>query len=1134
MPVLTLVKIRQAGTARFDSAGRPESSAGILSSGAIAGITIGGSVLVFLLVVGPLLIRLAKRRDRPAVDAGLVTSLPLTEQGYSAADEGYRAPKRLHKRGTVSDHAIDLDIKDVWLEGAREGISKHVSLPNMPPRFPGPVVEDVFSGRASKEEGGGTGDADGGGGRIHGSSEKHRGHIIHQNRRKMSWIDEDALHGPRILPRKSTRRKLHWFRGNGFTRTLSRRFSIRRHHAPELEHSPTLPCTGGAQRPNLAKGSFEGLIQGVDNGQRQGNFSIQVQKRSRFAARQPLHRGGSLADYRNRIVKPMPKQVRVPVAVRPSGHGHSNTVINAAQELAGKARVPSVDVAAGGRRYSGLQPSGTDAELQAILRRTAERVQDGSQSAGRQTFMVPHSSSSKLPGHLKLATSQEWTCGKGRVMPEDALPSPARSQRSAPAVMSNPGPDGGSPGFPQALSQNSEPWRTHRRTHARQMSQTSQVSMLSDSDSLDTSPSRHNSQADVSMTALSSPDRISHASPPYVQQVFDPTSYSPASEQLSVLSTVYSEEEGSPLTSTLERDSVLKGASETQRTVMAHGVGASDALNGRPEPRGGDSRKVGGEFPREFQTDHSVRPLNPREGPPSQTLQNITQNANVADSTGQGATRLRAARTSPKAASTFTVQTLQSPTEDPFTCTATPCPTPQRLSQICSPLPVKLPGDTVGPSVQITEPSSPTPTSSRRRVIPPPQCLRPNMSSPTSGEHDEPRFQIQYPPREPSPVASEGGLSSVYESYQYSRNDDGLEGSQMVAQLSTEKKLAVPQSNMSSMNVVPSITAEAHRAGRSIGGFENAYPKGHSSFDNVVPKAETYTDSTSPPSLLTVNNNPLATSYTVGGALPRSQPRRDTSAGNISELSVYSQDDDGTDRLAPLIPRPMAARSLSRHPMRVTSAVAQLRRMDSQLSCMSDHSAVTTNMAGPAEVTSPTLPALRGGGCSPDKKGVGVGRKNYLSLGAAPTARYGEGEHALGESESHIADSERDGGGQYGKHMVPVEVREDMVIENGNKGMKDGIALRRGGVGRSRHKAVVEDFEQDLSRARQVLRENRGYNLQAVPEGSRKSLVAGDSTIQVAKLRQEEGRASLESLGIYDEKGFLRSPSPRKDRTPRG
>ncbi|KAK1998829.1 hypothetical protein LX36DRAFT_575506 [Colletotrichum falcatum] len=79
--------------------------------------------------------------------------------------------------------------------------------------------------------------------------------------------------------------------------------------------------------------------------------------------------------------------------------------------------------------------------------------------------------------------------------------------------------------------------------------------------------------------------------------------------------------------------------------------------------------------------------------------------------------------------------------------------------------------------------------------------------------------------------------------------------------------------------------------------------------------------------------------------------------------------------------------------MRVQSTVAELRRMNSQMSALS----VGSSLSDPE---SPTLPALRGGGFSPDRSNSRVskmGRQNYLSLGTSPKGR----RHTLAAIKTH-------------------------------------------------------------------------------------------------------------------------------------
>ncbi|KAK6849145.1 hypothetical protein PG995_012978 [Apiospora arundinis] len=97
-----------------------------------------------------------------------------------------------------------------------------------------------------------------------------------------------------------------------------------------------------------------------------------------------------------------------------------------------------------------------------------------------------------------------------------------------------------------------------------------------------------------------------------------------------------------------------------------------------------------------------------------------------------------------------------------------------------------------------------------------------------------------------------------------------------------------------------------------------------------------------------------------------------------SGSSVYSQEEkeEEEDQLPPL--------RNNRDSTQINNLVAELRRMNSQISqasCYSTASTASSNTLAP--VTSPTLPALRGGGFSPGKKsGVSGASRNYLAVGS--------------------------------------------------------------------------------------------------------------------------------------------------------
>ena len=175
----------------------------------------------------------------------------------------------------------------------------------------------------------------------------------------------------------------------------------------------------------------------------------------------------------------------------------------------------------------------------------------------------------------------------------------------------------------------------------------------------------------------------------------------------------------------------------------------------------------------------------------------------------------------------------------------------------------------------------------------------------------------------------------------------------------------------------------------------------------------------------------------------------------------------------------------------LTATVSELRRMNSLLSTASTATATDAHARRSA---SPTLPQLRGGGFSPNSSSR-EGRRNYLCLGSSPTSGKENGE---GEKE------------------------------NARQG-DDNVELRMPKL--------------DFSNAGNISREQNGashaYNhMYAVPAPS----YARGVRFQTSDMRSargdfrdelfKEGGAgldseSVESLGLYDDEGFLKS-SPRR------
>ncbi|KAI0490553.1 hypothetical protein F4859DRAFT_12107 [Xylaria cf. heliscus] len=1111
MPNVIVRQAQQMGMSIYHLTSRSESSTTVLSSGALASIAVAGSVIFFLIIVGPVLIKLAKRRRRRRETEGSVTSLSSAEHGQLSQDEHFIGPKRLRKRSVVSDGVMYFGMKDIGSEeGSRSGdgrAARHLSLPILPPvsSYSGSFGTGVhFSGGGSGDVGGNRNGDDGNKARpgsdacadekqMYRSPERHRGRAIYQNRRKTSWIDEDALHGPRVSSKKDKKRKPSWLSGRGLTRTLSRHLSIRRFYAPELDRSPTLPFIEPGQGREIADGTSGKSPESrksiyTESPHRSHELKTETEIKPRFPTQQPPQQGRSPNNSRVSRVQlgssGQQQRASVPGAVPPIPRYYNNTAINAAQQLAGRARVPSFDLGVNGQRHSRLQQSNTDTELQAILRRTAERLQDGNRSARRQTLMLPTSSSpARVLDQTRRGPDQDYGNDKAHTRPGSTVSSPAKSQKSAPAAMMYAELEDRSPKNQHGPSQNNAPWQTHRRTHRREISHISQISMLSEPESMVATPSKRISQADMLHTALSSPSRTNQTPPSHPQQVLIPRSYSPASEQSSALSTVYSEEEENPPMSVLKPDNAPGGGSEMERRAMAEALRASDAFYNKQTPR--DDNAGNGEGRREERADIKTSPHR-RTGTLERVIPSSTQTAASSPSERQDRIKQPTARFSPQAIST--AQNLQTETEDPFTAHTTPKRhTPQRLSHVFSPIPTKQPGDTMSASADTTEPHSgtPTPSPSRRRVIPPPHRLRPGANSPTLGHYHDPQFQIQPPSREPSPVESESGLSSVYDSYRYSRYSDSVEaGSQMLARLSaatTTTMLTVPPAEESpptknrwdQQTPLPAAVAVSAESQTSDGAIENggaaAFRSAHARLNNAL----SYTHFAAPLRPSATENGSTEIRYTAAkDALPRSQPHRDITSSTVSYLSAesaYSQDEDGGDKLAPLMPIYPATAAPGKHTSRVMNAVAELRRMNSQVSNVSAYSTATTN------ITSPTLPALRGGGCSPGKKGAVGSSKNYFSLGSSPSSRDSESEYGHEESRRYDVGNLKVDEVQNDKMVVPVEI---------SKEIRNEYSLRKGGSRRSRRNTVVGSYERDLDRARQTFRESRGYNLQAIREVS--------------------------------------------------
>ncbi|KAI0145116.1 hypothetical protein GGR57DRAFT_321796 [Xylariaceae sp. FL1272] len=1075
-----------------------------LSPGATAGIVVAGAILAFL-VLGPILIQLAKHADRQRGAASPISSLPFTEHVEYDTVETTR-PRKLRKKTLVRESILERAITES-ATGREEARERHRSLPS----FLTPVFSRPGSFSLPPLHGSGSGSATGGGNgsenhtqtraraytctnpntdlerpSAHSSPEKQRGYLLAQNRRKTSWIDEDTIHGPRVSPPKHRKGKLgnrraSLFAGRGITSRLSRHLPIHgRGDIRELAQSPTLPCT--------ETGQGRGSQSQPRSPSRAARKTYDLASEIEMGPRLPLHTQG----VHIRIVSPLAQAQRVPMplSAASSARQRSEAAV-AAQQLAGRARVPSEQDFL--RSSLHKSKSSTEMELQAILRRTAEKLGDGNRSARRQTLLLTTTSSLPSPTRMVGQSDGECGCGKEHEATSGTHPvSPGRSRKSAPEVIFRSELQGCTPRADTV----SRP--EHKQTHTRQIShvsQASQVSMLSEADSMIVSlpQSRDGSQPDMVYTALSSPSRVGQktASP---QHSVTMRSYSPASSRSSGLSTVYSEEEETGV--------------EMEQKAMDEVLRACDALG---EQRATSRSPVRQDRVHQLPQGQIVRSTMTVVASPQRGASAVN---------GKKVDAATSVRKSPKAVSGFTVQGTA---EDPFTTCATPTrSTPHRLSQVFSPLPAELPGSNVNPSVHIMPAGSPTPSPTDRRAIPPPH-LRAAMSSPTLGQRHQESMGLHAqlsPTRHASPAASEGGLSSVYESYRYSRNSDV--SPRLSLRLSTSTSLwTVPTSEDSPTKSSwdGELALAFANTKRGSGGKPPVFEfRAGNVVSGSAGENEAYRH------IYGKGTAPSQKSFSsIRETDPRPEWKRETSSSEASEISAgsrYSQDEDVRDAVAPLTVRPTTTLAAVKHSMRITSTVAELRRMNSQVSSVSGHSAATT-------APSPTLPELRGGGFSPGKKSESGGMKNYLSLGNDPHI---SGSKGVEDSSSTEAQRMSYGSDNQKKASTGIVATREDSTRGGSRDVgntkESTMSLRRGGAGggRSRRSTVVMRFEEDLDRARQVLRESRGNSVQPVPELLRQEATVEQYATRVSKLLKEEGRVSLESVGLYNEKGFLQNP----------
>lgn len=1029
-----------------------------LSTGAIAGIAVGGAALLFA-ALAPLLIKLAKRQDQRRARASALSEGVMAshlESGQVIDTDGER-PRRLRKKSLVSERATVIIDKEDDV-GREESHSRRSSMQRTSPARTraGSTFTGTESGRGSVETQGPVHVQKQRSSEKQRSPEKQRGYGLYEHRRTSSWIDEDAIHGPTTSPQRQKqkqKRQFSWL-GHGLSRSLSR-LSVKSGTTDRMG-SPTLPYTEtNGEQQNDTNVESPGERDARDNGSHNsGKYTLaprlsQPQQQPAYASPQKQYVPMSLPNPglgSNNLAKSPPDIIQNP-------RFRNRVSFQAAHQLAGGARLPApISIPQmPAQRKPKLKHSTTDTDLTEILRMTAERLQDGHRSARRQTLMVDYRSGKHTNGAYHGGGNMHMTIS---YEPSSGEVSPVKSHKSAPATMAYAELEG-SPSKPQSPQRQMQTPR-----HSRHISHVSAISMISEPDSL--VASKRESVQEV-RTALSSPSRNPRSTEPSpspqgashqgANQQARP--YSIGSSMSSALSTLYSMEEASIRSPPMDDMNTIN-PSDTPRRAAGKKLSAFDIFNGHLQHPEGDG-EISPRFRfEEDEEDDKPAPLQIRRG----TLGRLTGTASLPAS--QPASPSKAAEPAMNRSS-FPAYAMNG-NDDPFTAVPTP-QNPARLSKVFSPLPVALPRDDddddteqqssrrpagARPMSQASKPiETPTPSPTRRRgamQLPSPRTI---LNSPTPRDFFD---------RPASPVVSEAGLSSVYDSYTYSHSEAGA---------------AAEEDDSDTTPTLGSSTTPPPAFTSSPGKGKHARINSNSS--NKIPQ----------PTMMVRGGSGRESRVSFRVPNYEQQPRL------VSEGSVYSQDpapsftsrvtadtEDGDgfdeyeyDQVPPLQRAPTLKSSRS---VRMSTAVAELRRMNSQISVLSEVSVASTA----------TLPAMRGGGFSPERQGGGG--KNYLSLG---------------------------GGLLNSRSSSPEKLRAPPV--------QPVSPVRRSTVRRTRSRRGTVVYDTKMQK--------RDESAGSVPRGSPGKIKFGDIRhagqllTHATRVRRQDStikRASVESL--YDQQGFLK------------
>ncbi|KAK7911300.1 hypothetical protein PG985_013781 [Apiospora marii] len=446
-----------------------------LSTGGIVGVAIAGAFIVFA-ALSLLLILVARRQSRRRWLAEQAESGTTGSPSQNGSEEKSPFPRRLRKKSIFD------------AEGSPEPIPEwhRISLPIIPPVFSRRPSMNLAPFRDVHSSGGQSQ-----------RTEKERGRELREIRRKSSWIDEDALHGPRISKPRSKPSLL----------SLRRKLSFRQPSANLILGSPTLPHA--QHKPNPIPTESIGAAQ---------TTTVTRSSSSGTVLYGPRPTPQALS-----ATQPSPPASQEPLAATQTTRATNHIVFEAAHQLAGQSRLPN------SQRPPRNCTSATG--LSDILQLTATRLQDGNMSARRQTMFAENTATK----------SQQIVRFEGVYVEDSDAISPTRSQKSAPEVVELEAKEM-TPRKGLALGPLQKP------NHDRHVSHVSQFSIVSEADSLVVS--NRNSQPDV-QTPLSSPSRHERAKELAQAEQAQELRPTTSGSESSALSTLYSVDEEAEATQTM-------------------------------------------------------------------------------------------------------------------------------------------------------------------------------------------------------------------------------------------------------------------------------------------------------------------------------------------------------------------------------------------------------------------------------------------------------------------------------------------------------------------------------------------------------------------------------------------------------